>query len=644
MKIDMKSFVSYNKSLYAIIFFVFLIFFLPPFFYNKPGTGLDPSWMLAMKEAFLRGMVFGREVIFTYGPLSFLSTRVIDQQVPLFLFVYDLIIASSLAFFFVLFFQKACSKIDMVVFVALALTTKNALISFPSATAFTVFLFWLFYFMESKRSVALVIAGFVGLILFFIKINYGFVTIPVFLLFLASQFFWGQMGLRFAFCSLAVFLVALGIGCFILKVDFYGYLSNGFEIISGYNDNMALPHANNSKPLLNVFVLVFGFAGLLILHFGKLVSGRQKFFYVAATALCLFMLWKNSFTRHSEFYELGFTFCAPLVLAAFYRFTAIVPANQGLGLLVVSLVLPAAILIGGEMTWGRKEIVAQLPINYARQIMESLRATPSHPPDIQKLRKLPTRVSEKLGDSTVEIMPSDISLGYINGLNFTLRPIPQGYSAYTLKLDLKNADFFLSNKAPEFILFIASGLTAIDGKHGFWDESNTKKAILSRYDLVDDFEMILDFWGSGVYQAMERVLVLERRPEALSVKTVMAEMLHIDWNKTIAIPETNALVYLYADIRYSIFGRLLGILHQATGVQVKVEYSNGEEQKYRTSPSMLKTGLLVSKRCDDYQGIKGMFAERGACNLPVKSIKIMTQSPWAFQKEVPARLEYIQIN
>src|ERR1700728_2881165 len=36
------------------------------------GTGLDASWMLGLNLAHARGMVAGRDVIFTYGPLGYL--------------------------------------------------------------------------------------------------------------------------------------------------------------------------------------------------------------------------------------------------------------------------------------------------------------------------------------------------------------------------------------------------------------------------------------------------------------------------------------------------------------------------------------------------------------------------------------------
>ncbi len=41
--------------------------------FSAPVDGLDPSWQAGLMMATERGMDFGTEVLFTYGPLGFLS-------------------------------------------------------------------------------------------------------------------------------------------------------------------------------------------------------------------------------------------------------------------------------------------------------------------------------------------------------------------------------------------------------------------------------------------------------------------------------------------------------------------------------------------------------------------------------------------
>ena len=53
-----------------LIFVAFVMMTFPPCF-GRMGAGLDPSWVLGLNEASSRHMIYGRDIIFTYGPLGF---------------------------------------------------------------------------------------------------------------------------------------------------------------------------------------------------------------------------------------------------------------------------------------------------------------------------------------------------------------------------------------------------------------------------------------------------------------------------------------------------------------------------------------------------------------------------------------------
>ena len=48
---------------------------LMPFSPGMPTGGVDGSWPYALNEAIARGYVFGRDLIFTFGPLPSVYTR-----------------------------------------------------------------------------------------------------------------------------------------------------------------------------------------------------------------------------------------------------------------------------------------------------------------------------------------------------------------------------------------------------------------------------------------------------------------------------------------------------------------------------------------------------------------------------------------
>jgi hypothetical protein len=72
-----KILISY--CIYFFLFFVVLAVFVPlnP---EMPSHGLDPSWKFAMNEGVARNLVFGRDIVFTFGPYASIYTEVYEPQ------------------------------------------------------------------------------------------------------------------------------------------------------------------------------------------------------------------------------------------------------------------------------------------------------------------------------------------------------------------------------------------------------------------------------------------------------------------------------------------------------------------------------------------------------------------------------------
>src|SRR5262245_58161147 len=57
--------------------------------FNTPAVGLDPSWNAGLAMAAADGLHWGKELVWTYGPLGFLQTQLVwfrDQTVLSFLY------------------------------------------------------------------------------------------------------------------------------------------------------------------------------------------------------------------------------------------------------------------------------------------------------------------------------------------------------------------------------------------------------------------------------------------------------------------------------------------------------------------------------------------------------------------------------
>ena len=58
-----------------LIFPIFLFFLWPHDFYKAPVPGIDASWNIAIHLARQYHLVFGKDFIFTYGPLEVLDRK-----------------------------------------------------------------------------------------------------------------------------------------------------------------------------------------------------------------------------------------------------------------------------------------------------------------------------------------------------------------------------------------------------------------------------------------------------------------------------------------------------------------------------------------------------------------------------------------
>src|SRR5688572_23308055 len=67
----------------ALLIFVFLIAELPPFAVNYIADSLDPSWVQASVYALLHKLAYGRDFVFTSGPLSPIYTGQFSENYTL---------------------------------------------------------------------------------------------------------------------------------------------------------------------------------------------------------------------------------------------------------------------------------------------------------------------------------------------------------------------------------------------------------------------------------------------------------------------------------------------------------------------------------------------------------------------------------
>src|SRR5580704_14856067 len=60
------------------------------------NSGMDPSWMAVLVYAYEKGMQFGRDIVYTYGPLGFLSVECFTPHAAVLRILFEIIFGAGI--------------------------------------------------------------------------------------------------------------------------------------------------------------------------------------------------------------------------------------------------------------------------------------------------------------------------------------------------------------------------------------------------------------------------------------------------------------------------------------------------------------------------------------------------------------------
>ena len=230
-----------------------------------------------------------------------------------------------------------------------------------------------------------------------------------------------------------------------------------------------------------------------------------------------------------------------------------------------------------------------------------------------------------------DIIPILVSTIYFDSLNYNPRPGIQSYANYNSYLDTKGAEKYLSNSAPEYIIYSAEdtlkNAISIDNRYPFFDEPMTKLALLQNYSIVDSFD---------------NQLLLKHANKSKQIISGNETISHTTLNKPIIVPITTNLQILKINITYSFLGKIIRFLYQPPELKAIFTLCDGSTHSYRVIKPILEEGIIVNKFIVNNKDFTKLFNNSSIENIPkVSSIKIMGDK-WGFNKDI--ELKWKQIN
>jgi hypothetical protein len=612
---------------YVLLFFLTLLF-LPETFYRVPETGLDPSWNIAVHLIRKQGLVFGRDFVFTYGPLAIFQSRL---PIAVNKFIYLLFDAYFvLSFFLVL--RKIFSKhfsFGVAVFAFLGVMT--GLYQSEQLWLFFFFLFNLFTFLqEPNRWLYLIQAGLLSILCFYFKMNFGLVIIVFFVASLSFAFFRRKLSLVSYGATLLTYFFLIWISAHFLHVDLRGYITGSLEIIDGYNDAMFFVLENQYMLFLFVALAALGVMAcwflyrLMVVIKGKqLAQHADEIFIYALTAASSFILFKSAFVRANPYTHLYFYFKSIGLLGALlYLFSPRIPARR-IAALCSGLVLAIGFwgvnaLPGSFQPWRRIVTLDFIPIR-VREVMRYCDGVKTYDSAMAALDTMGQLSGNEykaiIGDHSADIIPTEISTLYFNGIRYDPRPVMQSYSAYNRYLDSLNWQKYVSPGGPDFLLL---SIDAIDGRYPFFDETKTKLAILSHYSVAGEIK------GDLVLRKKDPQDLLPIREQTTVFKL----------GQDVPIRKSSDLQYARIFVKYSWLGQLRRLFYQPPALKITFTLDEGETKTFKAIVPILADGVILNKYIETEKEFQLLMQSDGRLNSNIRMIRLEPEGSGGFAPEI----------
>ncbi len=310
----------------------------------------------------------------------------------------------------------------------------------------------------------------------------------------------------------------------------------------------------------------------------------RRWLLLAWLASLVFIICKHGFVR-ADLYHMGFFFgFAPILALALEVLPCARPAARnwarGFGLaccLITALTLNSFFFADLKSSLiqpfraARENLLTLLnPAEYRQQMQTALEEV-CHLTDLPKLREI-------VGRSPVDVFGQHQCYALLNGLNYYPRPVFQSYATFNAHLMRLNEQFYLSQAAPDYVLF---ALNQIDHKFPPLED-----AMLLR-DLLIDYELVA---------AEEPFLLLKSKSAALPKLTLLRE-------GTVRPGEPIRLndfgddnLWMEIAVEPTLLGRVRHFLYKPPKIRLAVwgESTSRRPARYPAPTPMLAAGFLAS--------------------------------------------------
>ncbi len=573
------------RRLFEIALFLTVLAAFVPLAPSMPAAGLDSSWMDAMNQGVAQGFVFGKDIVFTFGPYASIYTEVYHPATDRLMVCGSLFLGIS--YFLLLLLlgkgQKIYGLLLYGIFLACLVDSRDALLfSFPLLMSIVVFRMTL----PEDHAFHLLLAK---------PFDYCsmFLTAPLGLLPLIKGSLLPICGITAILCFaifwrrgkevLAYMVVGIpAISCIVLWrlsgqpiSALLGYFWNMRKIISGFAEAMSFPG--------NVWECVlFGLACMLIvLVIARSAHGPKysTWFLCTSYAVYFFIAFKAGFVRHDPWHNV---IAGTSLLASALLLIYVLEAKPSL--LPLAMAILVWTYIGhGVVPTTANDISQNLRGTFGqafRGSLERLKMNDSlHKQFDARITAMRTEFPIPRMPGTADIYSYNQSWLLASGNTWAPRPVTQSYAAYTPELADLNLRHLQGATAPDNILF---RVEPIDGRLPSLEDGLSWPALINGYSV-----RMLE--GETAYL---RKRATDNQHAGAMTATVYETNRVL--GEEVTLPESNDLLFANIDIEPTLLGRIVRSLFKLPELHATLRLRDGTTKVYRAPSNMMKADFLIT--------------------------------------------------
>ena len=592
-------------------------------FVKLPATAVPDRrpepWETVLSFAAAHHLQWGRDVIFSYGPLGFLTSDYYwgNFYWPILLWAFGF--SLLLTFLLLRFLDRVILPTRLALYAALPLLTvpRWGDLGIDPIYLFAITLIGVTCLPREQAGVArLVISGLMLGCLSLIKFTFCLYSIVVLLTIAATHFSRGRLwpaGIVIG-SSMASFLTAWSLAGQNIP-NIWSWFQSSLQIVSGYSSAMSIVPGN--VILIAGLLIWLCLLGMLcVCGFGAPEPLAQKA-EMGLLGAGIFLAWKEAFVRADGhvvifllYAFLTATLMPALLRASGARQRRLFPLTAATLILAVVPLPPTgfvtAIKAGAIPKLSDTLVALFAPVDFQHRLEVTLESF--------RLKARLPQIAATVGNAPVAVLSYDQDVAILNGFNYHPHPVFQNYSAYTPKLQHLNSSFFDSETSPEYVLW---RYATIDG----------------RFPTLDDGQILLRILHVYLPVESEKGYVLWKRDASRGRGYVLHPQAEVQGflDQWLAIPRE--ATWLKIEMHETWFGTIRKFLCRAAEVRMDVRLENGQTRQYRLLPSNASSGFVVSPLFP--------FIEEGK-PICVTAVKIYSMNRWCFDDSVRIVKEEIQ--